>query len=496
MSAPSDEALASDFASGSGSSALRGPRHPSLRRRLFISLGLPLLAVASLGVWQEWRSARAFTDDAYDQSLAATAEALSARLETDNDRDVGVHFDVVMGLMGRLDAPDRWRYLVLGVEGRHLAGDDTLRDEWQEGAPGLPHFHTRRGTRGVPAERIVSYEHVGREGRARILVAETMQRRDSAVRSVVGATMLPSIAMLSLALGLMLVGVRVAVRPLDALGERVAARRADDFTALPLAGTPRETLPLLRSLNALLARVRAASRTQQAFLNQAAHQLRTPLAGLQAQIELWRESPPADPGQRLARMHGTVLRLGHLTRQLLALARADSSATTDLEREPVALDALVTAAAAEFDEAARRHGCGLRFELADARLEGVPWMLRELLQNLVDNAIAHAPAGSDVRVACGVDVAGAPWLEVEDAGPGIPASLRERVFEPFVRLDDDTSTGTGLGLAIVREIARRHGATARVLAPAGGTGTIVRVTFALDVTGLKPAVFPTGSSAI
>jgi two-component system sensor histidine kinase TctE len=480
-------------AGGSGSFFGRHESHPRLRRRLLVALGTPLMAIALFGAWLDWRRATTFTDDAYDQAMVATAEALAVRIETDADRDAAVHLDAAMALMGRIDAPDRWRYLVLDAGGHVLAGDALLRGEWQPGPAGMPRFHNHRGLGHMPAERVVSYEHVGHEGRAMIIIAETTRRRDSAVRDLVGATLLPNAAMVVLSLLIIVFGVRYAVRPLDALGARVAARAPDDFALLPLAGTPAEALPLLRSLNALLARMRAASRTQQAFLNQAAHQLRTPLAGLQAQIELWRESPPDDASERLAVMHRTVLRLGHLTRRLLALARADASVSGDLVRERVALDALVVASAAEWDEAAMRHGCGLRFEADEACVDGVPWMLRELLQNLVDNAMAHAPPDTDVRVACGTDERGDAWLEVEDAGPGIPAAHRDRVLKPFVRLDEDTSPGTGLGLAIVNEIVQLHGARLSIDDGPGGLGTVVRVTFG---TSLKPAVTPGGSSAI
>jgi two-component system sensor histidine kinase TctE len=459
-----------------------GLRHPSLRRRLLFSIGVPLLLWTVVSAYSDYRMARSLTDDAYDQSLAGTAEGLAVRLETDRDADVGKHLDAAMRLMARIDKPDTWHYLVLDAQGRPLSGDLALRPHATLDPDANPSYHTT--TLGHEEVRVATYTYSGADGRATIIVAESTLRRRDAVRQLVGATLWPNLLLVLVAMLAIWLGVRVAVRPLDALGEQMAEHPADDLTELPLAGTPRETLPLLRELNALLGRVRLAAQAQQVFLGHAAHQLRTPLAALQAQIELWRQTPAQADPERLQRLHTTVLRLGHLTRQLLTLARADAAAAAALVRSDINLPTLIEAAAAEFDELARGRGVALAFELAPATVAGVDWMLRELLQNLVDNATAHAPAGSEVIVRCGRrDL----WprhafIEVDDAGPGVAPWLRQRVFEPFVRLDNSgrsgNRNGSGLGLAIVREIADRHHAAVRLEEGPGHRGTRVCIEFA------------------
>ena len=484
--------------------------HPHLRRRLVTALAVPLLLWTAFSAVSDFDLARNLTDDAYDQSLASTAEALAARLETDHDSDLADHLDATMRLMERLDAPDRWHYLVLDATGRRRAGNLALSALAEPRGPTNPSYRSARFA-DEPV-RVATYRYDGIDGRATIVVAESLQRRNAAVRRLVGATLWPNVVLVALALLIVLLAVRYGLRPLQALGERMARHTPDDLTPLPLDGTPAETLPLLRELNALLLRVQVAAQGQQRFLNQAAHQLRTPLATLQAQIDLWRATPERADPQRLAQMHDAVLRMGHLTRQLLALARSDAGAAAALQFEPLDLGVLLAGAAAEWDDAARARQLDLVFELpADGVplvVRCVPWMLRELLQNLVDNALAYAPGPGELRVRCGRG----PWppgstgtraseapvfIEVEDTGPGIPPELHDLAFQPFVRLaglpgvapetragpahrGSASPQGSGLGLAIVREIAARHHAQVSLGTGPQGRGTRVRVDFLSD----------------
>ncbi len=451
--------------------------HPSLRRRLMLALMLPLFVLGSVSVVWDLRVAQRLTDDAYDQALGSTALGLAVRLETDADGDLPVHMDATMHAMARIDAPDDWQYLVLDARGQRLAGDMSLAVFAAKPAINEPLFSDVdiSGER----KRLVTYRYEDGEGDATVIVAVSLSRRQAAAAGIVWAAIWPNLLLMLFSLLIVFGGVRMVLRPLDALGARFARSGAQDLVAVPLNNTPREALPLLNAVNDLMARLRAAAQSQQSFLNQTAHQLRTPLAALQTQLELLRETLPIAEPSRIDAALASAMRLARLTHQMLALARAEPGATS-VARCPVDLVKLFEDVATECDNQARRRGVELDFDTSPACVEGSDWMLREALANLIDNAITHAPKGSRVRVRCGSrERAGArvPYFEVNDDGPGIPQADRERVFEPFVQLAGRGREGSGLGLAIVREVAQRHGASVALMAGADGVGTCARIEF-------------------
>ncbi len=213
------------------------------------------------------------------------------------------------------------------------------------------------------------------------------------------------------------------------------------------------------------------------FLSGAAHQLRTPLAGMQAQIELAAQEASPQVRERLVRIHDAMDRLAHCTQQMLALARSSPHASSAQDQAPLALPELLEDAASDWLDLALSRQTELEFEVEPAGCSGSRWMLQELLGNLIDNAIKNSPAGGQVNVRCGLDAGRRPYLEVEDQGPGIPLAERERVFEPFFSSGHADRTGSGIGLAIVSEVAKRHQAEIDFLEPAGQVGTRIRVSF-------------------
>jgi two-component system sensor histidine kinase TctE len=242
------------------------------------------------------------------------------------------------------------------------------------------------------------------------------------------------------------------------------------------------------ALNRLFARVNEQSETQRRFVADAAHQLRTPLAGLQAQVEAWAQAARSmGAGDLLSLRAEQVLRLRDATRnttqlanQLLALSRTDALRDDEGALEQIDLAELCESLLAKFlDEAsARRIDLGL--EAAPAQTRGHTWLLRELLINLVDNAIKYTPAGGHVTLRCGQG--GTPggaqaWIEVEDDGPGIPVAERERVLQRFYRVPGSPAGGHGLGLAIADGIVRAHRTQLQFDDGAQGRGLRVRVAF-------------------
>lgn len=262
-----------------------------------------------------------------------------------------------------------------------------------------------------------------------------------------------------------------ALRPLEALARSVGARTPAALEPIAEAPAPAEVLPLVRSLNALLSRLRAALSAQRAFVADAAHELRTPLAALDLQAQLVsRAGDEAERAAALADLRAGLRRAAHVVDQLLALARAEPEAAAALADARVPLAELARQAVADHALLAEARGVDLgAAELAEGAVaSGDPAALRTLLANLVDNAVRYTLAGGRVDVAAGVSE-GRPWLEVADSGPGIPAAERARAFDRFHRRGAAQEPGSGLGLAIVKAIADRHGATVRLGdAPAGG----------------------------
>jgi len=273
-------------------------------------------------------------------------------------------------------------------------------------------------------------------------------------------------------------GVRLGMRPLDALGDQVAARAPDDLSLVPHTAWPRELQPLVSALNRLLTNLQEVSAVEQAFLSNAAHQLRTPLAGVLTQLELLADDVDNPARLRLQAACDALHRLARSTHQMLALARAAPQASQSSAYRPLDLPWLLEECASQWLDSAVAQGVELAFEPGPARVRSASvWMLHELLGNLVHNALRHSPPGTEVTVRCGTAEDTSPWLEVEDQGPGVPEGERLRIFERFYRVSGSPPGGAGLGLAIVREVADRHHAQIELGPGRAGRGLRVRIVF-------------------
>lgn len=313
---------------------------------------------------------------------------------------------------------------------------------------------------------------------ASVTVAKTVRKRTQARQAIVRALVLLETLFALAAVGLIWFSVSSGLRPLNRVRAMLASRSAGDVSPLPPAGVPYELEPVAQALNGLLDRVHSGARAQQDFLANVAHQLRTPLAGLRTQLDvLARRHGDTETAHALAMMQSSTDRMIRQTNQLLALARAEPSHFEKKRLEPLQLDQLLADTVQHFVHQAARKRIDLGFELEPAVVKADPFLLRDLVDNLIDNAIRYTPENGAVTVACRQTGAGAV-LTVEDSGPGIPPGRREAVFSRFVRLDDKT-TGSGLGLAIVRDIAHAHGATVAIDTPASGQGALFTVQFPL-----------------
>jgi two-component system OmpR family sensor kinase len=318
-----------------------------------------------------------------------------------------------------------------------------------------------------------------RSQRQIIQVSQPLRVRNRMALDAALGVLLPLLLLLpllALAIGLL---VTRGLAPLNRLARAVAERTPEALDPLPTAALPREVQPLVAALNGLLARLDAALAGQRAFVADAAHELRTPIAALQLQAQLAeRAESEAERQAALAELDAGIRRAGRAVQQLLTLARLDPD-SAGRPPQPVQLADLARAVVTELNPLARALAIDLGIAATDeaATVAGDPDALAVLLRNLVENALRYTPAGGTVDVSTGPG-----WLEVRDTGPGIPEAERTRVFDRFYRGAETREPGTGLGLAIVKAIADRHGAAVALSDPAGG-GLRVRVAFQSQAPG-------------
>ena len=325
--------------------------------------------------------------------------------------------------------------------------------------------------------RVASVRSRTEAGPVTITIAETLQRRASTQRVMLLGKLLVDFAELDVTLLLIWIGIYFGLRPLSRLRERVEEQSSGTLQRFNEADAPGELRPLILALNHLLEVRHDAALSQRRFVADAAHQMRTPVTGLLAQLELLLQAPAAAAVQsELQAINRGVQQLAHTANQLLALARAEPVSAVAEGFKPVALQPLVEHLVERNLDRAVNAGLDLGADAQAAQVRGDAWLLEDLLGNLVDNALKYTPAGGHITVRSGIDQ-GHPYVEVEDDGPGIAEPERMRVRERFYRLPGSPGTGCGLGLAIVDEIARAHNASFSIGVPAQGRGARMRVRF-------------------
>jgi two-component system sensor histidine kinase TctE len=438
----------------------------SIRLRLLAWLVVPILlfnfAVAALTYLLVWTPAQRAFDDSLHLRTALLARTVRA----------GADWPALV-LPTDPDDPDRAWFAVRGDAGRRLlAGRGDL--PMSGNAPGTA---MRDGVFDGEPVRLAS-QTVERAGASVALVVATTVRQRQVVRaSIVRALVLLEVAFTVSLGGLAWFSISNGLAPLARLRHALNRRERADLAPLDPNTTPRELAVVVVAFNSLLERLAASARSQDAFLADVAHQLRNPLAGAKLQLEWLASRHQADPDSlhALALMKQANERMIRQTTQLLALARAEPNRSIRARFKPLDLAALVTESVQLFVTQAAARGIDLGFELDPAPLRGERFTLRDLVDNLVDNALRYTPQGGSVTVRTRMGADGAV-LEVEDSGPGIPVAKRVRVFQRHVRLDQQSS-GSGLGLAIVFDIARMHGARATIDDARGPSGALFTVKF-------------------
>ncbi|HPK33281.1 MAG TPA: sensor histidine kinase N-terminal domain-containing protein [Ottowia sp.] len=469
---------------------------PSLFGDILDWMLTPLLLLWPISLALTWLVAQNLANKPFDRAVTYNVQALAQYLHVDPPGRTQFSLPQPASEFLRADSSDNVYYQVLAPDGHLLAGDAGLPQ------PERP-VPVRRGTaaadpeslmmpdvsqdsvrlrdtefRGLPVRIAYGWVPLGRPdlGPALVQVAETREKRSVLAAEIIKGVMLPQFAILPLAALLVWLALVRGIRPLAELADRIRARRPDDLSPLQDEAVPQEVAPLVGSVNDLLTRLKVSIATQKRFLADAAHQLKTPLAGLRMQAELARREggSAADLKESLEQIGRASVRATHTVNQLLALARAEEGGSAQA-REPCDLAALTIDVVREAVPRAIQQRVDLGYEgpepgAPQLTLPGNPTLLRELIRNLVENALHYAPTGGAEAVEVTVRVLADPAqqllaVQVEDNGPGIAEAERELVFQPFYRALGTNVDGTGLGLPIVVEIARQHGAQVSV-APA------------------------------
>ncbi len=431
----------------------------------------PLLLVWPVTLVLTWLVAQGIAAKPFDRALEFNVQALSQLVVANHQR---AQFSLPQPAREilRADDTDMVFYQVLGASGEFLSGERDF--------PPPPQAETT-----VTGEvRLRDAEMRGQEVRvaymwvnldlpsghpALVQVAETREKRSVLATEIIKGVMLPQFAILPLTVLLVWLALTRGLKPLNQLEERIRARQPDDLSPLEEHAVPLEVSPLVSSVNDLLTRLKDSIATQKRFLADAAHQLKTPLAGLRMQADLaQREGASADDLKRSLQQIGrSSIRATHTVNQLLALARAESSGAHNT-RQACDLAALTLEVVQDSVPRALDKRLDLGYEGAQPGtpgtiLVGNATLLKELIRNLVDNAINYTPSTPSKPGVITVRVLADPFgrvlvLQVEDSGPGIPENERDLIFQPFYRALGTEADGSGLGLPIVLEIAQQHDA--------------------------------------
>jgi two-component system sensor histidine kinase TctE len=452
----------------------------TLRRQVLLWLSWPLALLWLVSSMIDYDIANRFVNLAYDRSLLESALDIGRQVKVLHDR-IYVDLPEIAVQMLQSRESGRLYYLVTGPRNEYITGEPDL-------PPPLDPFSGRvnyydENYRGKPV-RIVTLQlpletGKGSDNMVMVQVAENRAARNEFARQILLRMVLPQMLLILVAATMIWFAVGRGLAPLVALRREIENRSHRDLSALPEEQAPQEVRPLIHAMNALLERLSLALAAQQRFIADAAHQLRTPIAGLKTQTELaLRQTPPGEAHATLHQLRSATEQTTRLVNQLLSLARAEPPVGRVQALDAIDLNELARDATMEWVPRALERNVDLGFDAASERSEvlGEPFLLREMLNNLLDNAVRYTQSGGQVtvRVRSSADHAA---LTVEDNDPGIPDGERARVFERFYRVLGTGVEGCGLGLAIVREIAQSHGAEVSLEPGSGGRGTMVTIAF-------------------
>ncbi len=450
----------------------------SLRRQLIVrmlSMMLPLFIL----LWAiAYFSSQYFINEAFDRSLIRRTYALADRVEVLHGQ-VRVDLPIAAREMMVFDQEDLLFHRIVDPQSRVIEGEINMpplpRKKGINPGELIVYDGVKDGEKVRVAAFALSLKGTSAKGAALVQVGETLSHRSAMADRATLAIVIPMLLMTLTAALAIAYGVGRGLEPVSRLRDRLSGRKAFDLSPFPLEGTPAELRPFLDEINSLLLRLSEVVEAQSRFVSDAAHQLRTPIAGIRAQAEAALASAQHDDAQHaLVRIAQSTQTMGDLVKKLLILARVDAAENT-LHLTSMDGVEVVRAVAREWVPQALGKGVEIGFETSDvdAPMMGDALLLREMLANLIDNALRYG--GTRIMLTVLVAAEGVTW-SVTDNGPGIPESQRAAVFAPFHRLSGSVD-GAGLGLTIVQRIAHLHGAVVSLDTGEGGKGLAARVKF-------------------
>lgn len=462
-----DEAAARD-----AELAKEKPTQRSLFGEILDWMLMPLLLLWPLSIGVTYLAAKSIANEPFDRSLEDRVTVLAQQIK-DVNGEPSAHLPFSARDILRADDIDNVYFQISGPQRELIAGDSDVPLPEDEEKP-VPWSVMLRDAEMRNADVRVAYTYVNlqpsnlagyssKETRyALVQVAETLEKRRELANQIIKGVILPEFIILPIAITLLWFALSRGLSPLTVLQQNIRSRRPDDLSPIDSSAVPEEISPLVRSFNEMLERLSQNIRSQKRFIADAAHQMKTPLAGMRMQSELaLRQDSNEEIHRSLEQLAKSSASATRLVNQLLALARAENDAQQSTPLQRLDLTSLARSTVLDWFGTAQARNIDLGFEATDDAITvmGNATMLREMLNNLIDNALRYTHGGGSVTARVRTDdERGLAILEVEDNGPGIAPTEREQIFERFYRILGSEVEGSGLGLAIVREIAQRHDA--------------------------------------
>jgi two-component system, OmpR family, sensor histidine kinase TctE len=462
----------------------------SLRNQLFSWLLMLLLPLILISAMVSYYLANKYSNLAYDKGLYRNALALADQVTLEK-YDVQINLPEVAKDLLEYDEDDDRYFRILGPVGDLVATHTDL--PLPRIYPAEDKFLYYNAQLNGKKLRVVVYtlplssdfspnteiKKETKKNNVYVMVGETLIKRTEMANEIILSMLLPQLIIVLLVSALLFFGIRRGLQPLDKLKTDLSLRNINDLSPVDNTKAPIELQPLLNAFNDLLARVGGTIAKQHRFIADAAHQLKTPLAGLKTQAELaLREKEPGKITHAVNQINLASGNLSHLVNQLLSLTKAEPDGATFIEVKPVDLILLAQEVTADWVTTALKKNIDLGFscDIQTAMIQGNEVLLRELMNNLIDNAIRYTPKAGNITV--GVDKEeSALVFYVQDNGIGISSENQSRIFERFYRVLGTQQEGCGLGLTIVQEIAERHHATVSVMSEGESKGTLFQVRF-------------------
>ena len=464
-----------------------GPSLAPLRRSLLGEILdwmlAPLFLLWPMSVAITYVVAQNLANAPYDLGLSNALQVLAQQVEIENGL-VTLKMSAPARLALRAQENDGVFWKAVGPQGEYLGGDRDL--------PSPDHtpiyqnnkvYYQNESVRDFEIRLAYMWVDLSLKDTQPVLlvVAESTDRRKQMAKDIIKGVIMPQFFVLPIAVLLIWFGLSRGISPINALQGRLRARRPDDLSPIDVNAAPTEIGPLITAMNDLLNRLSANVVTQQRFVADAAHQLKTPLAGLRTQAELaMRHASNSETQDSLKYIVAGTIRATRLVNQLLLMANAENPSSVGMVN--LDLNAIAREQTLAWVDHAVNMGIdlGLEAEQEPVLVKGQPLLLAEVLNNLIDNALRYTPSPGQVTVVVKRHLT-QHILAVEDTGPGIDIEERERVFDRFYRVLGTRTDGSGLGLAIVREIAVRHHASVHIMdthvATESHTGTRIEIRF-------------------